>query len=148
MAEAGTYRAIADGLRRAIRSGELVPGAMMSSEASLVEQFGVARGTVRAALALLVDEGLIEVVRGQGRRVVGAPIGERPPATMYEQIAGDLGRRLTSREFGLHDQLPSEAELMAQYRVSRNTVRRAYRHLVEQGLVVIRHGSGAYPAPR
>jgi DNA-binding GntR family transcriptional regulator len=37
---------------------------------------------------------------------------------------------------------------MTEYQVSRNTVRRAYRQLVESGAVVVRHGAGAFPAPR
>lgn len=148
MAEPGTYRAIADVLRRRIHAGELSSGAMMPSEAALGAQHGVARGTVRAALSLLADEGLIEVVAGQGRRVVGSVPAGLSPSTAYERIAADLGGRLRAGEFGADDQLPSESELMAQYEVSRNTVRRAYRHLVEQGLVVIRHGAGAFPAPR
>ena len=91
MAPRGTYRTIADELRRLIERGELAPGEMVPSELALSEQHQVARGTVRSALALLVDEGLIEVVAGQGRRVVGAaaPV----PTTAYERIAADLLRR-------------------------------------------------------
>ena len=89
MAPRGTYRRIADSLRRRVGSGELAPGAMVPSELALVEQHGVSRGTVRSALALLVDEGLIEVVPGQGRRVVGNPTSIEP-TTAYERIAAVL----------------------------------------------------------
>ncbi|MGD9530040.1 MAG: GntR family transcriptional regulator [Pseudonocardia sp.] len=147
MAPRGTSRQIADQLRERIRAGELAPGEMVPSEYTLVEQHGVARGTVRAALAALVDEGLIEVVPGQGRRVAGHPAGGKPN-TAYARIAADLTSRLDSGEFGADSPLPSEATLVAEYGVSRNTVRRAYRLLVDAGLVVVRHGAGAYPAPR
>lgn len=147
MAPRGTSRQIAEQLRELIRGGTLRPGEMVPSEHALIEQHGVARGTVRAALAALVDEGLIEVVPGQGRRVAGHPSGGEP-STAYARIAADLSRRLDAGEFGADDPLPSEAALVAEYGVSRNTVRRAYRLLVEDGRVVVRHGAGAYPAPR
>jgi DNA-binding GntR family transcriptional regulator len=118
---------------------------MVPSESALVERHGVARGTVRAALALLEDEGLIESVPGQGRRVVGAP-EQRRPTTAYERIAADLRRRIEAGEFSSDVPPPSEAAVVTEYRVSRNTARRAYRHLVDSGVVVVRHGSGAFPA--
>ena len=120
---------------------------MVPSELALGEEYDVARGTVRSALALLLDEGLIEVVPGQGRRVAGAPPAAREPATAYEQIARKLQIRLDAGEFSPAEPLPSESALVAEYGVSRNTVRRAYRHLVEVGAVVVRQGAGAFHAP-
>jgi DNA-binding GntR family transcriptional regulator len=149
VAPRGTFRKIADDLRRQVTAGDLLPGTLVPSELALVEQFHVSRGTVRSALALLVEEGLIEVVPGQGRRVVGKshPDGA-VPLTAYERIAADLRDRMHAGEFSPDTPLPSEAELVAEYQVSRNTVRRAYRQLVEAGIVVVRHGVGAFPAPR
>jgi DNA-binding GntR family transcriptional regulator len=117
---------------------------MAPSELSLSESYSVARGTVRSALALLVEDGLLEVVRGQGRRVV-SEAGSHAPATAYERIAADLLARISAGEFGPSDPLPSEATLTSQYEVSRNTVRRAYKELADAGAVVIKHGAGAFP---
>lgn len=147
MAPCGTYRQIADDLRARINSGSLAAGAMVPSELTIAEERSVSRGTVRSALALLVDEGLIEVVPGQGRRVVGQA-GLGVPTTAWERVAAVLRQRLASGEVSPSTPLPSEAALIAEFDVSRNTVRRAYRQLVEEGLVVIRHGAGAFPAPR
>ncbi len=69
MAPRDTYRQIADQLRELISRGELRPGSMLPSELALAQEHGVARGTVRSAFASLVDEGLVEVVPGKGRRV-------------------------------------------------------------------------------
>lgn len=148
VAERGTYRRIADELRQRVRCGDLPAGAMVPSELALGEAYGVARGTARAALAILAEEGLIEVVPGQGRRVAGSPPADHEPATAYERIATALRTRIDAGEFGATDPLPSEAALMAEFGVSRNTVRRAYRNLAEVGAVVVRHGAGAFPAPR
>jgi DNA-binding GntR family transcriptional regulator len=147
VAPRGTYREIADDVRRLIVGGQLPAGTLVPSELALAQQHSVSRGTVRSALAVLVDEGLIEVVPGQGRRVVGRSDG-RTPVTAWERIAEALRQRLAAGEFAAGTPMPSEAVLVAEYGVSRNTVRRAYRDLVEAGLVVIQHGAGAFPAPR
>lgn len=52
-------RQIADELRDHIVRGELIPGERLT-ENMLAERFGVSRGSVRAALQLLQQEGLIE----------------------------------------------------------------------------------------
>ena len=56
------------GVRGAIQRGELVPGQRLV-EADLVELFGATRGSVRAALADLAAEGLVERVQNRGARV-------------------------------------------------------------------------------
>lgn len=63
------YRALAAELRSMIESGQLRPGDPLPSESALVEQHGVARGTVRHALAELEGAGLVESVHGKGRYV-------------------------------------------------------------------------------
>jgi len=55
---------LAEELRRRIVVGEIPVGAALPSEAALCEQFGVARGTARQALAELRGEGLIGGGRG------------------------------------------------------------------------------------
>jgi GntR family transcriptional regulator len=74
-AEAGPlYLRIARALRRQIVSGEYSAGDAIPSEASLQEIFGTTRGTVRSALAVLVNEGLVEQVHGRGTFVRLAPV--------------------------------------------------------------------------
>lgn len=60
------YLEIAAHLRNQILAGELVAGDEIPSEAQLCRSFGVARGTVRQAVAVLRREGMIS--SGQGRR--------------------------------------------------------------------------------
>ena len=68
MAPRGTCRQIADELRQRIAKGDMQPDTMARSRNAFVERHGIARGTVRSALTLLEDEGLIETMSGQGRR--------------------------------------------------------------------------------
>lgn len=144
MAPRGSYVRIADDLSRRLKAGELAPGSMLPSEQALAREYSVSRGTARAAFAVLADAGLVEVVPGQGRRVVGSTAA-RAGTTAWEKVAADLRQRLEAGPASSVP-LPSEAELSAEHRVSRNTVRRAYRELVKEGLVVVRHGAGAFPA--
>ena len=57
-----------DALRKAILDGLFLPGERLV-EATLCEQFGASRFTVRAALADLAAEGLVEVRRNKGAHV-------------------------------------------------------------------------------
>jgi GntR family transcriptional regulator len=63
-----THR-IADDLRRDIASGKLPPGQGLPSERELVEHYAASRGTVRRALAVLVNEGLVSSRSGLGHFV-------------------------------------------------------------------------------
>lgn len=61
---------VADGLRQAIKTGELPPGGQVPSERALAEAHDVSRDTVRSAINLLTAEGLVTARSGrQGRRV-------------------------------------------------------------------------------
>ncbi|HZM41861.1 MAG TPA: GntR family transcriptional regulator [Acidimicrobiales bacterium] len=60
------YRAIADELRGRVESGDLAAGALLPSESELSAAYGVSRVTVRKALELLRDEGLIDARQGFG----------------------------------------------------------------------------------
>jgi DNA-binding GntR family transcriptional regulator len=57
-----------DALRTAILDGDYLPGERLV-EASLCERFGASRFTIRAALADLAGEGLVEVRRNKGANV-------------------------------------------------------------------------------
>jgi DNA-binding GntR family transcriptional regulator len=65
------YRSMAAELRALIESGELAAGDALPSESALADRYGVARGTVRHALAELEGAGLVESIHGRGRFVLG-----------------------------------------------------------------------------
>lgn len=64
------WRQIADRIRVAIGDGEFREAGMLPPAAELAERFGVNRHTVRAALAFLSDEGLVESIQGHGTLIV------------------------------------------------------------------------------
>lgn len=91
---------VADALRSQIVDGALAVGSAVPSEASLVDEFGASRGTVRQALAALRQEGLIE--GGQGRQPV---VRARPMKQRFETLysfsawAAESGRVPGQRTF-------------------------------------------------
>lgn len=60
------YRQIADHLRSSILRGEIAPGSPIPSEQELCDRYNAARGTVRQAIAILRNEGLVMSERGRG----------------------------------------------------------------------------------
>lgn len=60
------YQQIADRLRDQIDSGALQPGDRLPSEPDLVRQYDASRNTVRLALALLTNQGLVVTRQGMG----------------------------------------------------------------------------------
>ncbi|HUZ26178.1 MAG TPA: winged helix-turn-helix domain-containing protein [Streptosporangiaceae bacterium] len=50
-------------------SGRLAPGRLLPSESTLMGEHGVSRDTVRKAVGLLRDEGLVVTVQGKGSYV-------------------------------------------------------------------------------
>ena len=82
------YHQIADELRMRVTSGEYAAGRLMPSEAELSEEFAVSRVTVRKALEVLRDEGLVNARQGFGWFVAGETV--RQPlarlATIEDQM--------------------------------------------------------------
>ena len=68
------YEQLAAVLRTAIDSGRVT--ARLPSEPTLVQEYGVSRGTAGRAVQLLVEAGYVRISRGKGAFVV--PEGERP----------------------------------------------------------------------
>ncbi len=64
------WRQLAAILRARILAGRYEPGHAVPSEKQLEQEFGIARGTTRKAIALLRDEGLVVTVAGRGTYVV------------------------------------------------------------------------------
>lgn len=63
------HRQIADWLRGRIEAGEFPPGRPLPAESALVQELGVARTTVRRAVAVLRDEGIVYTVQARGTYV-------------------------------------------------------------------------------
>ncbi len=139
------YDRIAERLRAQISAGHYPPAGALPSEAALAQRFRVARSTIRRALAVLEDEGLIDTMPGAGRRVKDPQ--QRAALYRYQAIAAEVREQIITGVLAAGMALPSESALRRQYRASRNTVRQALAELEGEGLVVTRHGKGRFVRP-
>ncbi|MGO8957018.1 MAG: GntR family transcriptional regulator [Streptosporangiaceae bacterium] len=64
------YQEIADRLRAQISSGALEPGQRLPSEPELAAEYDASRNTVRLAIALLINQGLVVSRQGMGTFVL------------------------------------------------------------------------------
>jgi GntR family transcriptional regulator len=60
------YIQLADILRELVQSGALPPRSPLPSESYLQQEHGVSRGTVRMAVGILREEGLVITIGGRG----------------------------------------------------------------------------------
>jgi GntR family transcriptional regulator len=60
------YEQLASILRAQIESGELAPERALPSGKVLVQRYGIARGTVDKAIAVLKEQGYVYVLKGKG----------------------------------------------------------------------------------
>jgi DNA-binding GntR family transcriptional regulator len=94
------YERIAAELRAAVDRGDFGPDGALPTEAALMKEFGVSRGTVRRAIELLTFERLIAPRRGSGTYVT-------PPAEPDEGEDLDELRRRRLGEARPRDEGPS-----------------------------------------
>jgi GntR family transcriptional regulator len=135
------YRQLADHLRARIYDGTYPRGSRLPPEPELIAEHGVSRVTVRLALGLLREEGLIEPSRGRGtfvRQV--APLrlalarysgeGDVGPFTAACKAQGIDGRMTVVAV----DRLPAAAEVAAQLELDGGApVVRRVRHALIDG---------------
>jgi GntR family phosphonate transport system transcriptional regulator len=111
---AALWQSICDTLRAEIAQGAWYPGARLPSEAELATRFDVNRHTVRRALQVLAEDGLVHARRGAGVFVRAAPvrypIGQR---TRFRHNLLSAGRTPSRKLLNLARQASSEAESRA-----------------------------------
>lgn len=99
------YLSLRDELAEFVAGGDLPPGSLLPSEGDLATRFGVSRVTVRRALGLLKQDGLVVSRQGFGWSVDGAPMRQALDRlrSIDDQIAAAgrrPGRRLLTFAFG------------------------------------------------
>jgi len=87
------WRQIADGIERDIAEGRFAAGDRLPSETEIAETYRVNRHTVRRALAVLSERGLVRAERGSGTYIeaprLAYPLRSR---TRFSEIVGAGGR--------------------------------------------------------
>jgi len=85
------YVQVASVMRQRIETGYWVEGDKISTLEELESEFGVARVTIRQAIELLRDEGLLDAQQGRGTFVSGKPLHNR-----WLNLANDFDKVVAS----------------------------------------------------
>lgn len=72
------YMSLTEDIRQRIFSGEIAAGDRLPSEYQLAEKYAVSRHTVRKALSVLEQEGLVEALHGKGTFCTNRRYGRKP----------------------------------------------------------------------
>ena len=140
---AAKYRQIADDLRDQITAGILPPGSQLPTEPKLAASYGASRSTVRLAIGLLIQQGLVETRQGIGTYVTEPPTpltvvlsreedwraGETADAAL--QPTGEPATRPTTARFQA-ETTTADAETAAALKIAEGTpvvLRRTQRYL-------------------
>ncbi|HTM78272.1 MAG TPA: phosphonate metabolism transcriptional regulator PhnF [Devosia sp.] len=107
------WRRIADSIRLDIVGGKLASGDRLPTEALLAQRFSANRHTVRRALAVLAEEGVVGAEQGRGTFVRSArrlsyPIGKR---TRFSEGLAGQARTLTTQH--LEDRIENASSAIA-----------------------------------
>jgi GntR family transcriptional regulator len=104
------YRQVAADLHEQIRRGHYPPGTALPTEPQLAEDYGLSRGTIRQALGLLRQQGILDVVQGSGHYVRPRPKPERITRPRRADIEGTPGQAPPMSEIGFP---PTPADIAA-----------------------------------
>lgn len=127
-----TYQDVATRLRWEIKNEtDYQPGRRLPSERHLANRFQVSRRTVGRAMAVLVTEGLVEVVPSRGCYVAGRPPDDKPRDRVEKYILSNTGPGMW---------LPDAETLARECKVSHTTAWRTLARLTRQGLLAKNSG--------
>ena len=115
------YHKLAETLRQQIQSGQLRSGEQITSEPLLCESYKLSRGTVRQAIHVLVDEGLLH--REQGRGTFVASSNGRSQHFSLSSFADEMRRqrRQPGTRVLINEVIPASAEVAKRLGVSPET---------------------------
>lgn len=120
------WRQIADAIRLDIVGGKLANGDRLPTEALLAERFSANRHTVRRALAVLAEEGVVAAEQGRGTFVKS-----------IRRLTYPIGKRTRFRE-GLKGQAGSLASVSISDKIENATARVAEALGLKPGTKVVR----------
>ncbi|WP_392900792.1 GntR family transcriptional regulator [Streptomyces sp. LN699] len=86
------YRDLAEELRQRINDGEFAAGETLPRIIDLIDTYGLSRQTVRDAIGVLADEGLV-VTMGKGGTIVRNRTRIRIPLSRYSRVLAPGGSR-------------------------------------------------------
>jgi len=106
---------VRDGVRQFLVEQGLGPGDQLPTEEELADRFEVSRTTLREALRLLEQNGVVEVRHGNGRYVAALPVVERPITRLegITELLKAMGYQISDRVLSLSVGPPTPEEARA-----------------------------------
>jgi GntR family transcriptional regulator len=130
------YLRIHNELRDRIGDGRWPPGSPLPAQHDLAGQFRVSVMTLRQALQLLTDEGLIETRHGSGTYVTAGYAYDLGHLRSFADDLGDQGAEITTKVLAAHTVLPP-ADVAARLGAAGEVLRlRRLRLLADRPLIV------------
>ncbi|HEL0756094.1 GntR family transcriptional regulator [Streptococcus equi] len=106
------YIKIHDAIKKDIEKEVWTIGSRLPSERDLAEHFEVSRMTLRQAITLLVEEGILERRVGSGTYIASHRVQERMRGTTsFTEIVNSQGRKPSSKLISYQRQLASDTEI-------------------------------------
>lgn len=108
------YLSIHDSIKKDVEQGLWKVGDRLPSERDLAESFSVSRMTLRQAISLLVEEGVLERRVGSGTYVASQRVQEKMQGTTsFTDIVQAQGRTPSSKLISYQRKLASKTEMQA-----------------------------------
>lgn len=115
------WKQIAETLRVELTRAGLGEGARIPTEQVLAEKFSVNRHTVRRAISVLIDEGLLRSDQGRGTFVAKNPIAYRiGPRTRFTENLSGQAETVSGRLLGIRE-IEADELLAAELKVAKGT---------------------------
>ncbi|MDD7911786.1 phosphonate metabolism transcriptional regulator PhnF [Pseudovibrio exalbescens] len=116
------WKQIAETLRIELTRAGLGEGARIPTEQVLAEKFSVNRHTVRRAISVLIEEGLLRSDQGRGTFVAKSPIAYKiGPRTRFTENLRDQAETISGRLLGIRE-VEADDLLAAELQVAIGTV--------------------------
>lgn len=111
------YVSVYDKLYKMISEGIFKDGARLPSEPELAKSLGVSRTTLRQALALLQDDGLIKNIQGKGNFIIKSSSEKNNGLEIIDNpIYKCINENIDSVEIDFHIELPNDYILQVLHR--------------------------------
>lgn len=110
------YFQVAEQFERAILTGELAPGDRIENEIALAKGLGLSRPTMRQAIQVLVDKGMLVRKRGVGTQVVHGTVRRSVELTSLHDDLASAGQDPRTQLLSLSRQ-PADEEVATELQV-------------------------------
>lgn len=115
------YFQVAEQLEGAIKTGDLGPGERITNEVAMAADLGLSRPTMRQAIQVLVDKGLLVRKRGVGTQVVQGPIRRPVELTSLNEDLVRAGQDPHTRVLGC-TQVEADDDTLAELQIPTGSI--------------------------